>query len=846
MAVSLIRGLDDEDDDGTDERAPQAQGLQSSPAPVVDFARWPVVECGRMGCWGASEGASFADASMGWLASKWMTCLTACGAALAAAGEPASPRIAVSLQRPAGAVSPFLFGLSLPAPGTPGADALLPELLRNGSFEAVELTGPKPMPEGWSRSSGWQLFEFGGRHMLVRHDPKPDEPLILLGKRKWRSYRLTLLARKIGGPDGLCVLFDAQDKGHHLRWRLGANGNSQHVLESVGAGEPRPLGPPVPGCIEAGRCYRIDMSLRAEVLRCSLDGRLIHQVGDARFPCAGIGLGATDSTAEYFAIAAFEPKDTPLFRLDNPAKAQLSTIAQHWAPLRDGKNKATFTWDPLYPFNSHFSQCVAVEAYSEGDAGIRQGGIPVAAGETYRGRLYLRGAGRAPLAVSLRRRGGETLAEQKLGHAAGTWAPHDFALTPAESDSEADFCISVAGTGSVWVDQASLAPDRLRSPWALRSDAVAALRALRPTLLCWPAGPAANHHNWQRAVGPADERHVASVIGPSPAPFRPAPSNFGADEFLALCQELRAEPLITLNPGLGNLSCLDLLRYCNGAPDTPLGKQRAANGHRDPYGLRFCLVGGERLDVPGGQGYPVTVAGLASELRGFRPTPQLLFLAGQPSADSPDDPRDARQAGPMATHVASSLDWPPAPEGQAAALAALAATARRLRESSLDVALVDCSLAGGAAAPALGRLLNELSRSGGPAAIAAFRWNPASPLFSARGQQTPAQALWTLFRAHPVAERLETRRDCEGLDAFAGRDGDKVVLRIVGPAERDGVLHVKLDGLGARRLAPRAELFTVPAAVPQPVLPVRGDELDVPLKRGQVAALVVLHLEGEK
>jgi hypothetical protein len=97
-----------------------------------------------------------------------------------------------------------------------------------------------------------------------------------------------------------------------------------------------------------------------------------------------------------------------------------------------------------------------------------------------------------------------------------------------------------------------------------------------------------------------------------------------------------------------------------------------------------------------------------------------------------------------------------------------------------------------------------------------------------------------------VAERLETRRDCEGLDAFAGREGDKVVLRLVGPAAEEGVLHVKLDGLGARRLAPRAELFAVPAAGSLPELPVRGDELDVPLKRGQVAALVVLRLEGGK
>src|SRR5690606_14413745 len=35
------------------------------------------------------------------------------------------------------------------------------------------------------------------------------------------------------------------------------------------------------------------------------------------------------------------------------------------------------------------------------------------------------------------------------------------------------------------------------------------------------------------------------------------------------------------------------MEYCNGHPDTPMGALRAANGHPEPYGVKYWEIGNE-------------------------------------------------------------------------------------------------------------------------------------------------------------------------------------------------------------------------------------------------------------
>ena len=76
--------------------------------------------------------------------------------------------------------------------------------------------------------------------------------------------------------------------------------------------------------------------------------------------------------------------------------------------------------------------------------------------------------------------------------------------------------------------------------------------------------------------------------------MRLTPNDVGTDEFLTMCRLLEVEPYITVNAGIGDeWSAAQWVEYTNGSTDTPMGKQRAANGHPAPYGVKFWGVGNE-------------------------------------------------------------------------------------------------------------------------------------------------------------------------------------------------------------------------------------------------------------
>ena len=78
-------------------------------------------------------------------------------------------------------------------------------------------------------------------------------------------------------------------------------------------------------------------------------------------------------------------------------------------------------------------------------------------------------------------------------------------------------------------------------------------------------------------------------------------NRFGTDEFLAYCAELGTEPYICLNMGTGTLKeALAWVEYCNSARRHLLGRPRRANGHEEPYGVRYWGLGNEMYgDVAG-------------------------------------------------------------------------------------------------------------------------------------------------------------------------------------------------------------------------------------------------------
>jgi len=81
----------------------------------------------------------------------------------------------------------------------------------------------------------------------------------------------------------------------------------------------------------------------------------------------------------------------------------------------------------------------------------------------------------------------------------------------------------------------------------------------------------------------------------------PLPVNFGVDSFLRLCEDINAEPILTVNMHIADTALARrMVEYANGDTTTPMGQLRAARGHPLPYNVQIWSLGNEP-DIAGGQ-----------------------------------------------------------------------------------------------------------------------------------------------------------------------------------------------------------------------------------------------------
>ena len=226
--------------------------------------------------------------------------------------------------------------------------------------------------------------------------------------------------------------------------------------------------------------------------------------------------------------------------------------------------------------------------------GIYQSQIPVRQGLEYRGYLWLRTSdfsGHVTLALEADQAGGAVYAESDLRNISGDWKKYEFTLKPATSDPLARFAILAHGRGRLWVDQVSLLPGDAVN--GVRADVFERVKALRPAFVRWPGGNVAQDYHWMWAIGPRDERTTWTNLSWK---NEPEPSDFGTDEFIQFCRNVGAEPSLTVNVegrGATAAEAAAWVEYCNGPATSKYGALRAANGHPQPYQVRYWEIGNE-------------------------------------------------------------------------------------------------------------------------------------------------------------------------------------------------------------------------------------------------------------
>ncbi len=222
--------------------------------------------------------------------------------------------------------------------------------------------------------------------------------------------------------------------------------------------------------------------------------------------------------------------------------------------------------------------------------GIMQAGLGLVEGKTYVGRVWLAGTDELePVQISLAW-GAAPDARQTVTAEPVTneYARTALKFTARASTDDGRLEIAATGRGRLRVGTVSLMPaDNVQG---MRADTLTLLKELDSPVYRWPGGNFVSGYDWRDGIGDRDRRPPRK----NPAWSGVEHNDFGLDEFLTLCRELKTEPYIAVNSGLGDVqSAVDELLYANGGPDTAPGRLRAANGHAEPYRVKHWGIGNE-------------------------------------------------------------------------------------------------------------------------------------------------------------------------------------------------------------------------------------------------------------
>lgn len=141
--------------------------------------------------------------------------------------------------------------------------------------------------------------------------------------------------------------------------------------------------------------------------------------------------------------------------------------------------------------------------------------------------------------------------------------------------------------GGFWVGEDSKIPNTR----GIRNDIVQALRKINIPNLRWPGGCFADEYNWMDGIGPREKRPVLVNTHWGGVTEN---NHFGTHEFMDLCEQLDCEAYVAGNMGSGTVREMQQwVEYLNFGGVSPMANLRAANGRKEPWGVKFFGVGNE-------------------------------------------------------------------------------------------------------------------------------------------------------------------------------------------------------------------------------------------------------------
>ncbi len=305
-----------------------------------------------------------------------------------------------------------------------------------------------------------------------------------------------------------------------------------------------------------------------------------------------------------------------------PGDVKTPAIAQQWTAFGDGGKYRLVKDDAV---NMCYSQEIVA---GKDEAGIFQGPQNIISGEKYVGSIYAKGKGE--LIVGLRNSEGKFVARKSLGKVDQDWKKYEFTLEP-QVNCDGDFAI-VVKDGTVQVDMATMTTQTGINLGGFRPDILKAVKELHPTCLRWPGGGYVAQYDWKWGIGPQENRERWAHWM-----WMDYDQNcFGTDEFIRFCREVNSEPVIVVSVKFERpeseyesilQDAVNWLRYCNAPATDEWGAKRAANGHPEPYNVKYWEIDNEMWEM-GIERYEKCVRDFSTAMRKIDPTIKIIACGG--------------------------------------------------------------------------------------------------------------------------------------------------------------------------------------------------------------------------
>ncbi len=303
-----------------------------------------------------------------------------------------------------------------------------------------------------------------------------------------------------------------------------------------------------------------------------------------------------------------------------PKDVQTPAVAPQWESFGNG----SFEMVKGDAVNMNYSQKISASSLS----GLVQGPQNVVAGERYLGYIHAKGDGKLSVAL---KNGEQIVASQSLGTPGNSWKKYTFELSSDQYNGDADFAICVEN-GTVQVDEASMTTASGLALGGFRPDIFRTVKQLHPTCMRWPGGGYVAQYDWQWGVGPQEQRRRWDHWM-----WMDYDQNcFGTDEFLRFCREVNSEPILVVSVRFERPdneadeileNALNWLRYCNEPATTEWGAKRAANGHPEPYNVKYWEIDNEMWEM-GIEKYEACVRRYSTEMRKIDPSIKIIACGG--------------------------------------------------------------------------------------------------------------------------------------------------------------------------------------------------------------------------